>query len=255
MKVSDEVLSILDRSTVNGATLKLPPGQLSRDVYVAVNKVIEAAGGKWNRKAGAHVFTADAADVIEPILLTGEYRRTKQEFGQFDSPIPVVDLLIQRAELRPGMKVLEPSAGVGNIVAGVITALDSAANIWGYEIDPKRHAACLARHHRAFGSGGLGLGDFLEVTPNPVFDCVAMNPPFAKQADIDHVLHAAKFLAAGGRLVAVMSAAVKFRSNKKTANFCNFLDEHNGEIEDLPPGSFESSGTSVNAVIVTMELL
>lgn len=53
MRVSDEILSILSDADLSGNSLALR-GQLDRNTYVAVNKVLEAAGWKWNRKAKAH---------------------------------------------------------------------------------------------------------------------------------------------------------------------------------------------------------
>ena len=68
-----------------------------------------------------------------------------------------------------------------------------------------------------------------------------------------HVLHAARFLSPGGRLVSVMSAGVTFRTSAKHAAFRDFVAAHNGAIEPLPEGAFKPSGTSVNTVIVTLE--
>jgi predicted RNA methylase len=243
------ILNVLGAARLDGARLHLE-GQLDRKLYQQVAKTIEAAGGKWSRKEGAHVFDGDAADVIEPILLTGEVTSRKQEFGQFDTPPALAARLVAIADVRPGMKVLEPNAGAGNIVAAIIDALETGANVWAYEIDPKRHAACRERHFRAFGSGGLGLRDFLTVPPEPVFDRVIMNPPFARQADIDHVLHAAKFLRPSGRLAAITSASVAFRTNRKTEDFRAFVAARGGTIEALPTGSFRESGTDVSAAIV-----
>jgi predicted RNA methylase len=245
MKVEQNILEILERSALDGAMLRLPPTQLDRATYTAVNKVIEAAGGKWSKGARAHVFDGDAVDTIEPILLTGEYTRTKQDFGQFDSPAGVVDRVISLAGIQPGMMVLEPNAGVGNIVLGAEAA---GGKVAGIEVDAKRlHIAkerCVLEH-------GIRLTDFLACDPEPVFDRVAMNPPFAKQADIAHVLHAAKFLKPGGRLVSVMSASVTFRTDAKSEAFRSFINDRNAAHEALPGGAFKESGTLVNAVIVS----
>jgi predicted RNA methylase len=245
MKVEQNILEILERSKLDGSSLTLPPGHLDRKVYEAVNKVIEAAGGKWNRKTRAHVFDGDAVDTIEPIILTGEYTRAKQDFGQFDSPVSVVRRLISLADIQTGMMVLEPNAGVGNIVLG---AEEAGGRIAGIEVDAKRlHTAkdrCTLEH-------GIKLCDFLQCEPEPIFDRVVMNPPFAKQADIAHVTHAAKFLKPGGRLVSVMSASVTFRTDAKTEAFRDFINARNGQHESLPAGAFRESGTLVNAVIVS----
>ena len=72
------------------------------------------------------------------------------------------------------------------------------------------------------------------------------------QVDIDHVLHAWKFLKPGGRLVSIMSAGVIFRDNRKTVDFQNFVEQH-GYMERLPEGSFKDSGTMVNTCIVVVD--
>jgi type I restriction-modification system DNA methylase subunit len=80
-----------------------------------------------------------------------------------------------------------------------------------------------------------------------------MNPPFAKQADIAHVTHAAKFLKPGGRLVSVMSASVTFRTDAKTEAFRGFINSKGAAHEKLAGGAFKESGTMVNAVIVSFD--
>jgi hypothetical protein len=40
--------------------------------------------------------------------------------------------------------------------------------------------------------------DFLEATPRPIYDRVVMNPPFGRDAHIDHVRAAYNWLAPGG---------------------------------------------------------
>lgn len=248
MRVEQNILEILERSVVEGALLRLPPTQLDRNIYTAVNKVIEAAGGRWSRKERAHVFEGEAIDTIDPILLTGEYTLTKQDFGQFDTPEEVAMDVVRRANIEAGMSVLEPSAGLGNLVDAIEKA---GGRVEGFEIDAKRLHAC---KERCILAGGIRLADFLGSTPEPVFDRVVMNPPFAKQADIAHVLHAAKFLKPGGRLVSIMSASVTFRSDAKTETFRDFINARGASHGHLPTGAFKQSGTMVNAVVVSFDI-
>ncbi len=72
------------------------------------------------------------------------------------------------------------------------------------------------------------------------------------QADIDHVLHAYKFLKPGGRLVSIMASGVIFRENRKTVEFRKLLNAC-GTFEHNPVGSFKESGTMVNTVIIVMD--
>lgn len=240
-QISQDVLQVLDAATIDGALLTLN-GTLDRKLYVETNKVLEAAGGKWNKKAKAHVFDGDANEFIEPIILTGEYRLTKQDFGQFDTPADLAHDVVVLADIEPGMAVLEPSAGIGRIAKAVERA---GGKVTCYEVDEKRASA--------LADFTVHVCDFLSVIPAQQFDRVVMNPPFARQDDIRHVLHAFKFLRPGGRLVAIMSAGILFRTNKATLDFRDFVLAHQGSVKALPEGSFKESGTSVNTCVVVME--
>lgn len=245
MKVGDDVLTVLDRTRCDGGRLYLPE-QLDRQLYVRVAKVIEAAGGKWSRKESAHVFpSGEAADAIDQVLLTGAVARA-QDTGWFPTPPAVVDRLMALVSPSPGMWALEPSAGRGAI-AGPLLA--RGCNVVAVEQDPAmaQELAVLP------GCITAAVGDFLEVIPNATFDVVVMNPPFGRQADVVHVTHALGFLAPGAQLVAVMSAGVTFRGDRRTAALRELVDERGGEIRPLPPGSFRESGTMVNTVILKVD--
>ncbi|WP_428029762.1 methyltransferase [Ancylobacter sp.] len=251
MNVDQSTLAVLAGAECQGNALTLV-GQLDRKAYEAVNKVIAAAGGKWNRSAKAHIFDGDAAEVIEPILLTGVVQRTKQDFGQFDSPPAVVARVMELARIGPRMKVLEPSAGVGNIA---LAAAAWGAQVMCYEVDERRcNALVKASSQAAHRLDMVIQRDFLGADPVPVYDRVVMNPPFAKQADIAHVMHAAGFVRPGGRLVSVMGAGVSFRQDRRASEFRAFIARQGGSIEALPDESFRDSGTSVNAVIVSLDV-
>lgn len=254
MQVSTEVRAVLSAAVMEGAALKLT-GQLDRKLYTETNKVLEAAGGKWNRKAGAHIFDGDASEAIEPILLTGEYRRTKQDFGQFDTPEALAARVAEEAGIESGMMVLEPSAGIGRLVQA---ALDRGAHsVVAYEVDEKRARGMESAFYDT-RCVAVRWADFLKLDITGLYsddryDRVIMNPPFAKQADIAHVLHAWQFLKPGGRLVAIMSAGVTFRQDKKAADFRAFVDAHGGTIELLDPGAFKESGTMVQTCLVVVD--
>jgi predicted RNA methylase len=246
MKVEQNILEILDRCTVEGAVLRLPSGQLDRRVYMAVNKVIEAAGGKWNRNLRGHAFDHDAAEALEPILLTGEVTNAKQEFGVFFTPPGIARRVIELAGVTGGERVLEPNAGEG----ALLRALPPAHPATAIEINP----AFADRCRRDLPHVDVNCGDFLEADPCKVgrFKRIAMNPPFSRQADIAHVAHALNFLERGGRLVSIMSAGTSFRQDKKSRDLRDLVAERSGQIENLPAGSFKDSGTAVNTMIAVI---
>lgn len=243
MQVSNEILSVLSAAELSGNSLVLQ-GQLDRNTYVAVNKVLEAAGWKWNRKAKAHTCVGEAVDVLEQVLLTGEVTVAKNEFGYFPTPRIIAQQVVDLADIEPGMRVLEPSAGKGGLA--YLIADISAPDC--YEILEANFAA-LAGDIRL---GAVKKADFLTIAPTGDYDRVVMNPPFSRQQDIKHVMHAFKFLKPGGRLVSVMSAGVTFRDDRLTNEFRALVESSDGEIAPLPEGAFKDSGTMVRTVVVTL---
>lgn len=255
IKIADDVLAVLSACTMNGSVLVLPGDEpLDRKLYEAVNKVIEAAGGKWNRKAKGHVFEGDALDAIDPIVLTGEYSRIKQDFGFFETPAAVVERMCEKADLCRGLVCLEPSAGrSGQLVFPMLDAKPKRLDC--YELQDKNadrldericnYLAPASREHVT-----VTTADFLTITPVRKYNLVMMNPPFAKRADLRHVMHAKDFLVEDGRMVAIMSAGVEFRNDTPTRHFREWVASKGGTIERLPEDSFRESGTGVNTVLV-----
>jgi len=243
MRVSNDVLAVLTEAEVEGNALKLV-GNLDRGLYERTNKVLEAAGGKWNRKAKAHLFDGPADEAIDQIVLSGEVT-IPQDFGFFPTPADIVERVLDLADIKPGMQVLEPSAGHGAIAAA---AAERGAHVDMCELLPAN-----VQKLESLGLGGtLHHADFLALDPHPAYDAICMNPPFAKQADIKHVMHAHRFLKPGGKLVSVMAAGVMFRSDRLTATFKEFVDQQGGSFEELPEGAFKTSGTMVRTVIATI---
>lgn len=244
MKVDADVIDTLRAAATDGPRLVLPAG-LDKKLYGRVNKIVELAGGKWSRRDQAHVFEGSAENAIAPILEAGTVRHVQQEFGQFYSPPAVADAVIAAADLEEGLVVLEPSAGRGALAA---RAYFADCEVDCIEIDPRSAQILCSMPYRK-----VVEGDFLEQEPWPVYDRVVMNPPFAKGADIRHVMHAAKFLKPGGRLVAVMGGGVADRQDKAAHGFRTFVEARGGSIAPLPLASFAEAGTKVNAFLVVFD--
>ena len=209
-EISPNVLDILSRATADGNTVRIKD-RLNRADYVAVNEVLAAAGGKWNRKAQAHLFPEDAAPILAALQDAGSIVRPQDE-GYFTTPAAVVADMIALAGLKPGMEVLEPSAGTGNIAKPVA---EFGCAVDCIEMNAKRAGIIYAEGY----ARSVTMADFLAVPQRPAYDRVIMNPPFAGKADIAHVRHALGFLRPGGILVSVMAAGVQFREDRTTAKF------------------------------------
>lgn len=271
-QIDEDVLQVIrDGSWVeDGLGFVMP--QVDRKLYQKCAKVLEACGGKWNRKAKATLF--DDMDDVQSLMEaaeTGTYVDLKKAFQQFDTPDEVSDLMMAEMDLRGQamLTFLEPSAGTGNLIRAVVRRVmgdDStpgtigdleAAEITAVEMDPAR----VERLNGMTGSPSQPLkkvvaGDFLQQTPEELgtFDRIIMNPPFTRFQDVDHVRHAFKFLAPGGTLVSIMSPGFTFRQDNKAKLFRDWIEIYPGWSHvPLPAGAFKASGTEIRTIMLTLK--
>lgn len=234
-RISPDVEAVIRRSQITGNQLVLPE-QLSRPLYEAVNKVLANAGGKWNRKARAHVFPGDPLSNLGLALETGISINVQQEKQAFYTPRALADRMAFIGDVK-GKVVLEPSAGEGALAEACHAA--GATRVHCFEKD---EAAARVLAAKGFA---VAVCDFLTVPPevNFQYDRVIMNPPFAKRQDIAHILHAQRFLKLDGILIAICAnGPVQQKLLRPLASFWT----------PLPAGSFAPAGTNVNTAMLGM---
>jgi protein-L-isoaspartate O-methyltransferase len=159
----------------------------------------------------------------------------------FPTPPALAGRMVELADLRPGLCVLEPSAGTGNIVRAVLDAVDT--EVLAYEIN---RDLC-SQLERTFPSWKLQVRckDFLEVTDfMGQYERILMNPPFHNGADVVHILHALKFLKPGGRLVAICANGPRQQAELRPLATT---------WEELPEATFAEQGTNVRAALMTVQ--
>jgi phospholipid N-methyltransferase len=243
MRLDDDVLAALSALDYPAPDRAVLTEQLDRETYVRVDKALQALGGKWTRRAKAHVFPGDARSRVDAAITSGKVT-TDQDLGHFPTPPPLARQLVRMAGVRRGHRALEPSAGTGNLVAELLAV---GAIVTAIERDPARRQAL---RDRLFAANVLALDDFMIYRPRhgePEFDRIVMNPPFRRCGEGDHLDHARlafDLLAPGGRLVCVLPASVTFRRDRRHAEFRAWA-ESVGELAALPEGSFRASGTDV----------
>lgn len=197
-------------------------------------------------------------DPLDNVKLTPAKR-----FGFYPSPAAVAEVVVEAAESAAyGMaaavaasgrrlRVLEPSAGTGALVARLRSGPLGTAYVRGIEVQPDLATDLRAR--RLFDD--VVCADFLlaakDMEPD-YFDVVVMNPPFDRERDIDHVNAAFGLLRPGGVLVAVMSAGSEFRETAKAVAFREKMRANGAKWRDLPAGSFSEVGTNVNTLVLTV---
>lgn len=154
----------------------------------------------------------------------------------FQTPMEVARYMAESLCLVPGVRILEPSAGLGRLI--------DAASLFQARVTAVEVAPQLCRElYTKYPEVKLYQRDFLAMDPEGtgLFDYVMMNPPFHMRSDIKHVLHARRFLKPGGVLCSIVMNTVHRREA---------LGGIAGKWEDLPAATFKESGTHVETSIV-----
>ena len=169
----------------------------------------------------------------------------------FPTPVDLAARMVDMAGLEIGNRVLEPSAGTGRILEafpGIMpfghvrqTALDVVA--------VERNQSLAQLIEKSGLAGQVKQADFLQCDDLGKFDAVIMNPPFENAVDIKHITKAIGMLKPGGRLVAICA-----NGPRQNAQLKPMVEAAGGIWEVLPADTFKESGTSVNTVLISLEL-
>ncbi len=237
--IKTEILDVLKQSRCEENKLFLPH-QLPRDLYVRTDKVIKLLGGKWNRSVGAHVFENDCAERVDEAVIAGEVTDFQKLYQFYETPAELAHRMVMMAQIRQGHRVLEPSAGRG----AILKALPQGVHRLAVELNPamsELYARAHEVHFRDFltCNGEIGL-----------FDRVIANPPFRNGQDVEHVRHMYDLVKPGSIIVTITSPAWQYRTDRKHAEFRTWLETLDYDVEQLPEGTFNSSGTNVRSLLV-----
>jgi type I restriction-modification system DNA methylase subunit len=246
-KIDLEVAAELQRCSYDGNTLRM--AQMDRKLYERVNKILVLLGGKWNRGQKAHIFDDDAAEIVTEALMAGEVIDRKKTFQFFPTPPTLCAQMVEMLNVSNDTTILEPSAGSGAILTAVYAALPQHKNVTAIELDVL-HECELLPFQQLHGTV-LVWDNFLKCVNKA--DRIVMNPPFTKGQDITHVRHAYECLNADGRIIAITSPGWLFRQDKAHKEFRQWFESLDAMSEPLEGGSFASSGTMVNALLLWID--
>ncbi len=171
--------------------------------------------------------------------------------GFFPTPAGTADKLATYLDVEAGMYVIDPSAGKGDLLEAVLRRRPSAA---ASGVEVSRQLADIA----VLKGLDVICGDaFEQRSLRESFDLVIMNPPFEQSIDAAHVRAAYELLKPCGRMVAIMSEGVFFKSGRVCEQFRDWLESVDGRtVEKLPsgwmtgPGALRQTGVSARIVVI-----
>jgi len=144
-------------------------------------------------------------------------------------------------------KILEPSAGKGDILDAIKPQLPTGSRAYCYEIDMQLRMILTGKGYEVIGSDFLTFSD-----PINRFDLILMNPPF--DAGAKHVLHAWNHaLSDGGDLAALVNAETLRNLFSKEREILSALIDAHGSVEYLGP-VFARSENPTNVEVALIRL-
>ena len=261
-------LSLITAEIARGPLRSSSLSKIMRDTFGGSD-----ASGEWNWRIAYDMMQAAAVQTLysdvrgsDPLgaaknlamrLLT-ETRRSEQQIRlqQFSTPLPYAALAVRAAAIRKGETVLEPSAGTGSL-AGF--AKRAGAKVMLNEVDPFRQRLLdVVFDAQATGHDAEHIDDLLTSTTAP--SVVVMNPPFASSVDrsrdkhiaAKHLIGAAKRLAPGGRLVAIMPMG--FTPERDAAHWARAMCLLTPRLALTIPGHvYRKLGTSVETQVMVFD--
>jgi phospholipid N-methyltransferase len=231
--IPPELANLTTRAALESALFTSPGDSPIHTLYKSVTR-------NENREERVVRLTAEAASLEIP--------------SYFPTPVCIADRLVSMSCIQPDNRVLEPSAGTGNLVDAILK-VSHHARVFYCELN------CFlleVLHEKYEGLSNVHFAgrDVCELDGTRVerFDRIIMNPPFESGEDARHIMHAyCALLEKGGILTSLVSAGIFSRRDKEAEAFREFLREQRAVIVDLPAGSFKSSGTAVETKIIQLE--
>lgn len=175
-------------------------------------------------------------------------RDQREGVDYFATPEPVGLKMVEWAGIKPGDKVLEPSAGHGAIARFFperteVTMVEPSLNL---------------SQRAALANGGARIVNqrFEDFNRTNKYDAIVMNPPYGMggKTAYEHLEKATQHLREGGRIVALLP-----RGGLADRRLVDFMPqaEENGIhlVADIamPSSTFERAGTKVNTRVLVLE--
>lgn len=237
---------------------------VSTQIYKKVKTTLQNLGGVWKGgKLQAHIFEYNPKEDIEETIRT-EKLPPKNPLDFFPTPDSIIEHILQDSSCaciftdwgeiaQSPMKILEPSAGEGNIVKNIIKRYPHLkGKIDSIECHPQR-----MRKVQALQAGETYKADFLTWEPDELgkYQAIIMNPPFEKGVYLQHVQKAWGILQEVDKsttLVTIVPANWKTGKNRKEKEFQNLVAQY-GSYWENPEESFYKVGTKTATDTIVLE--
>lgn len=218
---------------------KYGQSQAYDSLEAAVNKSLKDATDPTVDLEAARLQVDKMSSQVNQLPTQTNRDGNKDAFQQFSTPPHYAYACSWLANLKPGDKVLEPSAGTGSLA---VHATNAGAEVYANELDEARAQFLrdeLGDDH-VFTENAEQIGGILPGRGVPKVDAVIMNPPFSQTAGrmgdrkelmtaANHIAEAGMMLKDDGRLVAIVGRGM----SPEASRYKNWFDQMEKDGFDL----------------------
>ena len=223
------------------------PNQSTANVLISAGltstELTQAAIAALNNATPLREHEQDLAAAIRQQRMDAIFDKTPDFFP---TPPDIINRMLQLGQVQPEHRILEPSAGNGDIALVLREICTSGIDC--FELYYNLHESLELQKFNVLGR------NFLEAKPEPIYDRVIMNPPFAGGIYVDHIYHAYEWLVDGGRLVSIAPPSYTFSTKKKMVQFREWLAELDAHEEQNPRDAFNQGdrpcAISTNIIVI-----
>ncbi len=191
------------------------------------------------------------------------FKSVAKSMDYFPTPPNIVDMLIEKADLKCGQMILEPSAGKGNIAEAIQQKVGDCATLHVVEYSDYNRLTLEAKNYTVVGSDFLNFGvkerndRGLPIYEDGVlYDRIVMNPPFQDGMDFMHITHAYKMLADDGVLVAIVPSSSYVGLGRDATEKNAFIEANEGTINIIKAAEYnrqmEFTQLTIDIAIITL---
>lgn len=169
----------------------------------------------------------------------------------YPTPKTLIDKMLDGIDFNTVKTVLEPSAGNGAIVEGLLERSKQSyrgeeIDIDVVEIEPDFQKILKGKGYK------LVYDDFLTFKADKHYDLIIMNPPFSNGDK--HFLKALEMQENGGEVIAIVNAeTIRNPFSNRRKELVKLLEEYNAEINYLP-SEFTSADRTTNVEVAMIKV-
>lgn len=220
--------------------------------YDSIRTTMNALGGHWNEAYKAFIFAnnpREALSKVTSLLAPTDLPESAQwqlatQF--YPTPPEIAELMTKQLHMQRFDHILEPSAGTGGLLKFI--PLGTGRTL----VEPCEVNAMKLMENN-YDVRFCTIEKYLADPTNwGTYNKVIMNPPFSGQRDALHTMLVYRHMAPGGILAGIVSENTLYYKTDTTKKFRTFLSRTDAKVTELPYGSFYSSGTMVDTMMVVI---